>query len=665
MRALADALHEHNYRYHVLDDPSIPDVEYDHMLRDLQALEERHPDLKAEDSPTQRVGAAPLSAFGSIEHRLPMLSLDNAFDDDEVDDFVRRAAERLVLEAQLEIIAEPKLDGVAASLVYERGQLVQAATRGDGLRGEDITSNIKTVASVPLRLRGTGYPELFEVRGEVYIPTVEFEAMNASARKAEEKVFVNPRNAAAGSLRQLDSRVTASRPLSIFAYSVGFVQEGFRFDTHWDTLQQLGEWGLPINPLVEKVEGAVGCAAYYQKVAALRDRLGYDIDGIVYKVNNLEYQRRLGFVARAPRWAVARKFPAQEQVTVLEDVEFQVGRTGSITPVARLKPVFVGGVTVSNATLHNADEIQRLGIRIGQQVMVRRAGDVIPQLVRVAEQNTVSGRDIVFPEYCPECKSELKRAEGEAALKCTGGLICPAQRKEAIRHYASRKALDIEGLGEKLIDQLVDREWVESVADIYDLQVAQVAELERMGKKSAENLIAAIDASKHTTLPKFTYALGIPEVGEATALALARYFCSLDNLRKADEEQLIDVPDVGPIVAQHIALFFSAPGNQKTLERLIRAGVHWLDEKIDLNSQPLAGKTWVLTGTFSTMSRSEAKERLQQLGASVAGSVSKKTDLVIAGPGAGSKLKKATELSIDVVDEDKLVEILAGYESIQ
>jgi len=649
---LADALHEHNHRYHVLDDPSITDVEYDRMLRALQELEQQYPDLIATDSPTQRIGAAPLSAFSSVEHRLPMLSLDNAFDDQEVEEFVRRASERLAVSEELEIVAEPKLDGVAVSLIYEQGQLIQAATRGDGFRGENITANVKTIDSVPLRLRGEGYPELFEVRGEIYIPTESFEKMNHSARKAEEKVFVNPRNAAAGSLRQLDSRITAQRPLDIFAYSVGYVAESFHFQNQWDTLLQLGEWGLPINPLIKKVQGASGCAEFYRELSAQRDGLGYDIDGIVYKINSLEYQRR----------AVARKFPAQEQVTVLQDVEFQVGRTGSITPVARLKPIFVGGVTVSNATLHNADEIKRLGVRIGQQVIVRRAGDVIPQVARVAEQNKETGREIIFPVRCPECDSALERAEGEAALKCTGGLICPAQRKEAIRHYASRKALDIEGLGDKLIDQLVDLEQVEGVADLYDLDVEKVAALERMGAKSAENLLTAIAVSKQTTLPKFIYALGIPEVGEATALALARHFISLDKLTEATEDQLLEVPDVGPIVAKHITSFFYERGNQTTLSRLIEAGVVWADEKTDLKKQPLAGQTWVLTGTFSAMSRSEAKDRLQKLGATVAGSVSKKTNLVIAGPGAGAKLKKAAELEVDVVDQEALAELLAGFE---
>ena len=591
-----------------------------------------------------------------------MLSLDNAFDDLEVDSFVVRVLDRLASKETMEFVAEPKLDGVAVSVTYEHGQLVQAATRGDGYRGEDITENIKTVDAVPLSLRGEGYPEILEVRGEVFFPNQAFEKMNEAARAADEKVFVNPRNAAAGSLRQLDSRLTAQRPLKMYAYSVGFIEGDFTPTTHYDSLQQLKKWGWPVNSLTEVVKDAKGCADYYRRLAKLRDSLDYDIDGIVYKVNSLNYQNRLGFVARAPRWAIARKFPAQERVTVLQDVEFQVGRTGSITPVARLEPVFVGGVTVSNATLHNSDEISRLGVRIGQQVVIRRAGDVIPQVARVADQNTELGLPITFPESCPECGSELERGEGEAAIRCTGGLICPAQRKEAIIHYASRKAMDIDGLGTKLIEQLVEAGKLESVADIYELSLEELAALDRMGEKSAENLLQAIEKSKSTRLARVIYSLGIREVGEATAAALARYFQKLDLLIVAEQQTLLEVPDVGPVVAQHIQQFFTDERNRTILERLEKAGVRWPDEEIDLSAQPLAGKTIVLTGTLQSMSRSEAKERLQNLGASVAGSVSAKTDLVVAGPGAGSKLKKATELGIDVKDEDGLAELLEKHE---
>ncbi len=663
IRSLKDELNEHNYHYYVLDEPRIPDQEYDQKLRRLQELENENPHLKTSDSPTQRVGAPPLDAFQSVEHRLPMLSLDNAFDDQEVNDFVIRVSDRLSISETLEFVAEPKLDGVAVSVIYENGQLAQAATRGDGYRGEDITENVKTIDSVPLSLRGKGYPEILEVRGEVFFPQKDFEKMNALARAGGEKVFVNPRNAAAGSIRQLDSRLTAQRPLKMYAYSVGYTKGEYVPETHYESLQQLKAWGWPVNTLTKNVQGAQGCAEYYTSLAKQRDQLDYDIDGIVYKVNSFAYQSRLGFVARAPRWAIARKFPAQEVVTTLQDVEFQVGRTGSITPVARLEPVFVGGVTVSNATLHNADEIERLNVRIGQRVIVRRAGDVIPQIARVADENTELGHVIEFPKDCPECHSVLERLEGETAIRCTGGLVCPAQRKEAIIHYASRKAMDIDGLGTKLIEQLVEADIFESIADIYELDLEQLSNLERMGKKSAENLINAIEDSKQTTLSRLIYSLGIREVGEATALALAKRYHSLDRLINSDETALLDVPDVGPVVAQHILAFFADARNLDMLARIQAAGVCWPDEEVNAEAQPLDGQTLVLTGTLSSMSRSEAKERLQNLGASVVGSVSAKTDLVIAGPGAGSKLKKASELGIDVIDEDGLAALLDQHEN--
>ncbi len=654
-------LTEHNYRYYVLDDPGIADVDYDRLMRELQALESKFPQLLTPDSPSQRVGAPPLSAFETVEHRLPMLSLDNAFDDDEIHDFDRRIRDRLVNVDQIDYVAEPKLDGVAVSIVYKEGVLDYAATRGDGRQGENITANVKTIDSVPLRLRGSGHPSFFEVRGEIYIDQDSFEKMNEEARSNDQKVFINPRNAAAGSLRQLDSSITARRPLTMYAYSHGHVEGDFAPKTQMQVLEQLREWGWRINPEVALVKGANGALEYYDQLAKKRDSLGYDIDGIVYKVNDLALQERLGFVARAPRWAIARKFPAQEEATVLESVDFQVGRTGSITPVARLKPVFVGGVTVSNATLHNADEIARLGVRTGQKVIIRRAGDVIPQVVKVAEDNTVDGEPIVFPVDCPECGSEIEFLEGGAVARCSGGLICPAQRKEAIIHFASRKAMDIDGLGTKLVYQMVDNGLLHNVADIYQLTLEQVAGLERMATKSAQNLLDAIEASKQTRLARFIYALGIREVGETTAANLARYFHDFDTLKSANEEQLLEVPDVGPVVAHFIAGFFADPRNREMIDRLLAAGIEWPREEVNLEEQPLDGQTIVLTGTLSAMSRSEAKEKLQRLGAKVSGSVSAKTDLVVAGPGAGSKLKKAEALGITVMDEDGLLELLERY----
>lgn len=654
-------LTEHNYSYHVLDDPQITDIEYDQLMRQLQSLEAEYPELNSPDSPTQRVGAPPLDGFETVVHKMPMLSLDNAFDDAEITDFDRKVRERLNSDVGIEYVAEPKLDGAAVSIVYEDGLLSYAATRGDGYQGENITANVKTIDVVPLRLRGTGFPQILEVRGEIFIDQKGFEAMNARARERDEKVFINPRNAAAGSLRQLDSSITASRPLTMYAYSIGYVEGDFLARSQWEALQYLKSWGWPINPEVKVVSGDTGCIHYYEQMAIKRDKLGYDIDGIVYKANDLTLQKRLGFVAKAPRWAIARKFPAQEQTTRLESVDFQVGRTGSITPVARLEPVFVGGVTVSNATLHNADEIARLGVRVGQRVVIRRAGDVIPQVVRVAADNDIEGKEITFPEHCPDCGSDIETVEGEAVARCSGGLICPAQRKEAIIHYASRKAMDIDGLGTKLVEQMVDQNLLQNVADIYELDIERVSGLDRMAQKSAENLLAAIDVSKQTRLARFIYALGIREVGEATAAGLARHFGNLDALMVAVEEDLIEVSDVGPVVAHFVASFFADERNREMIQRVVASGVNWPVETVDLSLQPLNGQTLVLTGTLTAMSRSEAKERLQNLGAKVAGSVSAKTDLVIAGPGAGSKLKKAAELGIDVIDEDGLVALLEKY----
>ncbi|MGD9662547.1 MAG: NAD-dependent DNA ligase LigA [Porticoccaceae bacterium] len=658
---LSALLHQHNYRYYSLDDPQISDQEYDHLLRQLQTLENQFPELKTEDSPSQRVGAAPLSAFEEALHLQPMLSLDNAFSDAEVEDFDRRIRERLNRREPVAYVCEPKLDGVAVSLLYRNGRLERGATRGDGRSGENITANVRTIAAIPLRLQGDTVPEVVEVRGEIYMPRTGFEQFNEDARSRGEKIFVNPRNAAAGSLRQLDSKITAARPLSIFAYSVGYTEGWVDMpSSHREVLAQLKAWGLPVNPLIRVANTLEECFGFYEDIARLRDSLEYDIDGIVYKVDDLELQERLGFVARAPRWAIARKFPAQEMVTTLIDVEFQVGRTGAVTPVARLEPVFVGGVTVSNATLHNKDEIERLGVCIGDQVIVRRAGDVIPQIVRVVEEErSAQVRPIIFPEHCPVCGSPVEKSGSEAVMRCSGGLVCAAQRKEAIKHFASRKAMDIDGLGDKLVEQLVDAGLVHSVADLYQLDKSQVASLERMADKSADNLLAAIEASKNTTLPRFLYALGIREVGEATAQALATHFTSLEALAGASEEALQEVDDVGPVVAYFVREFFDASDNLAIIEALRSAGVHWPPMvKPDEASQPLKGQTWVLTGTLETMGRAEAKDRLVALGAKVSGSVSASTHTVVAGPGAGSKLTKAESLGIRVLDETAFLNFL-------
>ncbi|MEH6543723.1 MAG: NAD-dependent DNA ligase LigA [Porticoccaceae bacterium] len=667
---LRDLLNQHNQRYYVHDDPVISDSEYDQLLRRLQDLEEQYPQLLSPDSPTQRVGAAPLSAFKQVRHELPMLSLDNAFDDTELKEFDRRMRERLKLEAEegqqaaLEYACEPKLDGLAVSLLYRNGVFERGATRGDGETGEDITLNLRTIASVPLRLSGENIPPLLEVRGEVYMPLAGFKAFNARAEAADEKVFINPRNAAAGSLRQLDSKITAARPLELCVYSVG-ISEGWTLPaTHVEILNQLNLWGFLISPLLETAANIDACVAYYQRANELRATLNYDIDGIVFKVNRLDHQQQLGFVARAPRWAIARKFPAEEATTKLLDVEFQVGRTGAITPVARLDPVFVGGVTVSNATLHNRDEIARLGVKIGDTVVVRRAGDVIPQVARVLlEDRPSSARAIVFPEHCPACESALSRIEGEAAVRCTAGLICPAQRKQAIKHFASRDALDIEGLGDKLVDQLVDAGCIHSLPDIYHLKVAELAALERLAEKSASNLVAAIEASKQTTLPRFLYALGIREVGKATARSLAQHFGSLESLQEADEDSLKNVADVGPIVAGFVRQFFTSTDTLKVIADLRAVGVHWPDiEILEQTALPLSGETWVLTGTLTTMTRSDAKARLETLGAKVAGSVSANTTRVVAGEKAGSKLAKAEALNVPTVNETEFVEYLTSIE---
>ena len=662
--SLRERLDSWNYQYYVLDQPTVPDAEYDRCLRRLVELEREYPALLRPDSPTQRVGAAPLERFRQVTHEVPMLSLDNAFNEQDMLDFNRRLQDRLGDgEAPLEFACEPKLDGIAVSLLYRGGVLERAATRGDGSTGEDITHNVRTIPSVPLRLRGEGYPQVLEVRGEIYLPRAGFEQINARARAQGEKTFVNPRNAAAGSLRQLDARITATRPLEMCCYGVGLVSGGDLPAQHSAVLARLQQWGLRINAESLVVQGIEACDEYYQRLAARRDALPYDIDGIVFKVNDLALQQRLGFVSRAPRWAIARKFPAQEELTRLLDVEFQVGRTGAITPVARLEPVFVGGVTVSNATLHNSDEIERLGVRLGDVVVVRRAGDVIPQVVSVVlERRPPDARPIVFPASCPVCASPLERAEDEAVVRCMGGLVCAAQQKAAIRHFASRRAMDIEGLGDKLVEQLVDEGLVANVAGLYHLQREQLLALERLGEKSADKLLAALERSKHTTLPRFIFALGIREVGEATALALARHFGSWEALAGASEEQLLAVSDVGPVVADHLRQFFDSPSSLAVVAQLREVGVSWPDlELAGAADLPLAGQIWVVTGKLEQLGRDDATAQLQALGARVAGSVSARTTCVVAGPGAGSKLGKAVELGIEVIDEGALLALLARH----
>ncbi|GAA0636300.1 NAD-dependent DNA ligase LigA [Halomonas beimenensis] len=658
-------LEDANYRYYVLDAPRMTDADYDRRLRRLQEIEAEYPELVTPDSPTQRVGAAPAEGFPEVEHAVPMLSLDNAFDEEELSAFVRRVAERL--EADPEGIAfccEPKLDGAAVSLVYEHGELTTGVTRGDGRTGEGITSNLRTLRSIPLKLRGNRPPELLEVRGEVIMSHEGFEDLNERAREEGSKVFANPRNAAAGSLRQLDPRITARRPLEFSAYQVARIEPDAGDASHSELMARLADLGFRSSRELEVVEGARGVIDYCRRLGEKRDGLGYDIDGVVIKVDDLRRQRELGFVARAPRWAIAFKFPAQEQTTRLNDVEFQVGRTGAITPVARLEPVSVAGVTVSNATLHNADEIARLGVMIGDTVAIRRAGDVIPQVVRVQrEDRPDDAREIVFPERCPVCDSQIERLEGEAVARCSGGLYCAAQRKEALKHFASRRALDIDGLGEKLIDQLVERDWVKSPADLFGLAAEDLAELPRMGQKSSENLVAALEKAKATTLPRFIFALGIREVGEATAANLARHFGSLEALMAADREALEAVEDVGPIVAAHVHTFFRQPHNRETIQALIDAGVHWEETEVEAGPTPLEGQTWVLTGTLDTMTRDEGKARLQALGAKVSGSVSKKTACLVAGEAAGSKLTKAEQLGVEVIDEATFLERLAAWEN--
>jgi DNA ligase (NAD+) len=664
IQVLRDKLDAWNHQYYVLDHPTVPDAEYDRCLQRLLELEAQHPQFFRSDSPSQRVGGEPLTGFKQVSHNVPMLSLDNAFSAQDMQDFHRRLLTRLGDDtAVLEFACEPKLDGIAVSLLYRKGVLERAATRGDGATGEDVTHNVRTIRTIPLRLTGSGIPELLEVRGEIYMPRAGFELLNQRARDSGEKPFVNPRNAAAGSLRQLDARITAQRPLEMCCYGVGQALEGNLPDRHSQVLDCLREWGLKVNPESAVVHGIDACEAYYQSMSERRDSLPYDIDGIVFKVNELELQQRLGFVSRAPRWAIARKFPAQEEMTQLLGVDFQVGRTGTITPVARLEPVFVGGVTVSNATLHNSDEVERLGIRIGDTVIVRRAGDVIPQVVSVVlDRRPANAGFVVFPTRCPVCHSAVEREEGEAALRCMGGLVCAAQQKAAIKHFASRRALDIQGLGDKLIEQLVDEGLVANVAGLYSLSREQLLQLDRMGEKSADNLLGALEESKQTTLPRFIYALGIREVGEATALNLARHFGTWQALAHATEHQLLHVDDVGPVVADHLLQFFGSTSAMSVVKALLGAGVSWPDlEKLPQQDLPLAGQTWVVTGKLEALGRDDAKVYLQSLGAKVAGSISPRSTCLVAGPGAGSKLARANELGIDVIDEQALLVLLRSH----
>ena len=659
---LRTTLRHHEYLYHVMDTPEIPDAEYDRLMRELRELEAQHPELITPDSPTQRVGAAPLAAFSQIRHEVPMLSLDNVFDEESFLAFNKRVQDRLKNTDDLTYCCELKLDGLAVSILYENGVLVQAATRGDGTTGEDITSNVRTIRAIPLKLRGDNIPQRLEVRGEVFLPQAGFEKINEEARRTGGKVFANPRNAAAGSLRQLDPRITAKRPLTFFCYGVGVLEGGELPRSHSARLQQFKFWGLPVSERVKLCHSPEEVLTYYRKVEEDRPNLGFDIDGVVIKVDSLALQEQLGFVARAPRWAVAFKFPAQEQITFVRDVEFQVGRTGAITPVARLEPVQVAGVLVSNATLHNADEIERLGLRIGDKVVIRRAGDVIPQVVNVVlSERPEETREIVFPTHCPVCHSDVERVEGEVVTRCTGGLICGAQRKEALKHFVSRRALDVEGMGDKIIDQLVEKEYVHTPADLFQLTPGKLTGLDRMGPKSAQNVVDALEKSKETTFARFLYALGIREVGEATAAGLAAHFGTIEALEQASIDDLQKVPDVGIVVATHVRNFFAEESNREVIAQLRKEGVRW-PAPVVVNAEeidsPFAGKTVVLTGSLSQLSRDDAKARLVALGAKVAGSVSKKTDLVIAGEAAGSKLAKAQELGIAVIDEDEMLRLL-------
>ena len=662
LETLRQTLRKYEYHYHVLDNPLVPDAEYDRLMNELKNLEWQHPEWITPDSPTQRVGAKPLEGFAQITHELPMLSLDNAFSDEELDGFLRRIENLIAQDPEkMTFCCEPKLDGLAVSILYENGSLVQAATRGDGTTGEDITANIRTIRNIPLKLNLENPPARLEVRGEVFMPQKGFNILNERALAKGEKTFANPRNAAAGSLRQLDPKVTRQRPLELNAYSIGIYESDDELpSTHYERLQWLKSIGIPVNGEIRLATGREELLKFYAEIQSKRPNLGYDIDGTVLKVNNIALQEQLGFISRSPRWAIAYKFPAQEEMTVLNDVEFQVGRTGAITPVAKLEPVFVAGVTVSNATLHNGDEIERLGVVIGDTVIIRRAGDVIPQIIGVVkERRPENAKKIHFPTACPVCESAVIRVEGEAVARCTGGLFCAAQRKEALKHFVSRKAMDIDGVGEKLIEQLMARELIHTPADLFKLDLTSLMRLERMGEKSAQNALNSIEKSKSTTLARFLYALGIREVGEATALNLANHFGTLAAIREANIETLTQVQDVGEVVANHIFRFWQEPHNVEVVEDLIKQGVHWQDVvQVEIADNPLKNKNVVLTGTLTQLTRDEAKALLQSLGCKVSGSVSSKTDYLIAGEKAGSKLTKAQELGITVLSEQDFVNLI-------
>ncbi len=668
LTSLRNLIRHHEYCYYVLDAPEIPDSEYDKLIKQLQKIEQQYPNLITTDSPTQRVGGAPLAQFASIKHELPMLSLDNVFDESSFIAFNKRVKDRLHLNEneQVEYCCELKLDGLAVSILYENGKFSKAATRGDGATGEDITANVRTIKTIPLVLTGENIPARLEVRGEVFMTHKGFAKLNADAEKRNEKIFANPRNAAAGSLRQLDPKITAKRPLSFYCYGVGIIEGSSLPDTHYDRLMQFKAWGLPVSDKVEKRQGAQAALDYFKQIGEQRMSLDFDIDGVVIKVNSIALQNELGFVARAPRWATAFKFPAQEEVTQLNKVDFQVGRTGAITPVARLEPVSVAGVIVSNATLHNSDEIARLGIREGDYVTVRRAGDVIPKIVAVLlDRRPTDTKEIVFPTHCPICGSLIVRDEGQAISRCAGGLICPAQRKEALKHFVSRRAMNVDGMGDKIIEQLVDKDYVKTPADLYKLNLPTLCSLDKIGEKSANNLLNALDASKNTTLSRFIFALGIPNVGEVTAENLVNQLGNLSAIENASLEQLQTVNDIGVVIAESIIDFFQEPHNRNVIEQLTseEINIHWQDitpqAQTTIVDSPFSGKTIVLTGTLSVLTRDEAKNKLKQLGAKVTGSVSKNTDLVIAGEAAGSKLDKAQELGIKVIDEQEMLNLLA------
>jgi DNA ligase (NAD+) len=661
-RELRELIETHNYRYYVLDDPQVSDAAFDALMRELRQLETDHPALADPDSPTQRVGGQPSREFREVVHAVPMLSLDNAFADQDILDFDRRARERLDVE-RITYSAEPKIDGLAITLRYEDGRLVQAATRGDGSRGEDVTVNARAIRSVPIQLRGKRLPPVLEARGEVFMTRRSFEALNARQAEKGDRTFANPRNAAAGSLRQLDPAITAQRSLDLFFYGVG-AMEGWKVPArHSEVLAALRDFGLRTCPEIAVVNGVEGCLEYYLEIAARRSQLPYEIDGVVYKVDRLDWQRDLGFVARAPRWATAHKFPAEEATTVVHDVKFYVGRTGALTPVAHVVPVFVGGVTVSNITLHNMDDVARKDVRVGDTVVVRRAGDVIPEVVRVVpELRPVNARVVELPKRCPVCQSHVDRTEGEAVARCSGGLVCAAQRLGALRHFASRRAMDIDGLGERLVEQLVESDRVTTPADLYTLTLAELGAFERMGPKSAANLVAALEHSKQTTLPRFLYALGIRDVGEATALALAEHFGDLEPLQAASFDEIQQVRDVGPVVAAHVREFFDEARNRKVIEQLRAAGVRWpvLARSAAPAAGPLNGQVVVITGTLATMSREDARDRARAAGATVTDSVSKKTTVLVVGAEAGSKLKKAQELGVRIADETEFLKWLEG-----